>query len=95
MRDETIIRMLEDACTALEGVTFPTKTPNLVPSYNALLVAARANHPDDPFLGALSNIENKDAGPEEMRVLFGQLRIVLESYEEEREETAPARPARR
>jgi hypothetical protein len=82
MRDEIIIRMLEDACTALEGVSFPTKTPNLVPSYNALLAAARANHPDHPFLSALSRIDNTDAGPEEMRVLFGQLRIVLESFQE-------------
>jgi hypothetical protein len=83
MRDETIVRMLEDACTGLQEVNFPARTPNLLPVYNALLAAARANHPDDPFLNALGRIENNgESGPEEMRVLFGQLRILLESFRE-------------
>ena len=82
MRDEVIIRMLEDACTTLEGASFPVRTPNLVPAYNALLAAAKANHPGDAFLGTLGAIEPGESGPEEMRVLFGQLRIVLESLGE-------------
>jgi hypothetical protein len=105
MKDAVIIRMLQEACTALEGVSFPVTTPHLVPSYNALLAAAKANHPTDPFLSALTNLEvlppvrnengkfrREDAvGPEEMRVLFGQLRVVLESLQEE-ETAVPPQP---
>lgn len=89
MRDEIIVRMLEHACQALEGVSFPATTPHLGPSYNALLAAAKANHPGNPFFEALvpigggENGRRSESGPEEMRVLFGQLRIALESFLEE------------
>lgn len=99
MKDEVIIRMLQEASQALKGVSFPVTTPHLAPSYNALLAAAKANHPDDPFLSALSPIEKSEGGrredgvgPEEMRVLFGQLRIVLESLLEEQGGYVPATP---
>jgi hypothetical protein len=88
MKDETIILMLAEASKGLEGVSFPVTTPHLIPSYNALLSAAQANHPNHPFLSALTGIEmpvkgegrrEESVGPDEMRILFGQLRIVLEA----------------
>ena len=100
MKDITLVRMLDEARKGLEGVNFPARTPHLLPAYNALLMAARANHPEDVFLQALEPIENRggeerredgrrdrrdvpECGPEEMRVLFGQLYICMESFAEE------------
>jgi hypothetical protein len=77
MKDEIIIRMLQDAGSNLEHVRFPIETPNLVPIYNSLLAASQANHPQESFLKALRPVEG--ASPEELRVLFGQLRILLEA----------------
>jgi len=101
MKDVTIVRMLDEARKGLEGVNFPAKTPHLLPAYNALLMAARANHPDDVFLHMLPPIENRvvdgrregpECGPEEMRELFGQLYICMESFAEEAGETIVAAP---
>ena len=78
MNDEIILRMLQDASKNLEQVAFPAETPHLAPTYNALLAAVKANHQDEPYLQALEPIEGQ-AGPEELRVLFGQLRILVEA----------------
>jgi hypothetical protein len=83
MKDEIIRRILDETCQALKGVHFPVQTPHLIPSYNALLTAAKDNHPNDSFLRVLEPLEPGESGPEEMRVLFAQLRIVLESYMED------------
>lgn len=90
MKDTILLRLLEETANGLEGVSFPVTTPYLIPSYNAILAAAQANHPTDAFLSALTPLEppsqndrhNSGGGPEEMRVLVAQLRIVLESYAE-------------
>ena len=60
MRDEVIIRMLQEASHGLKEVSFPVTTPHLIPSYNALLAAAKVNHPTDPFLSVLSPIERPE-----------------------------------
>jgi hypothetical protein len=78
MNDELILRMLQDASKNLEHASFPITTDNVVPVYNALLGVVKANHPDEPYLQALHAIEGS-AGPEELRLLFGQLRLLLES----------------
>lgn len=79
MNDELILRMLQDASRNLEQVMFPVETPQIVPVYNGLLAAVKANHPGESYLEALPPIEGS-AGPEELRVLFGQLRILLETW---------------
>ena len=82
MKDETIVRMLQESCQVLARVRFPVSCPHLGPYYNALLRAAKANHPDDVFLSALPPIEDGEAaGPEELNVLFAQLRIAVESLQ--------------
>lgn len=86
MKDEIILRLLEDACKKLERVSFPVETPHLLPVYNALLAAVQANHPGNVYLRALRPMEEGEkanATPEEIKVLLGQLRIVLESLTEE------------
>ena len=84
MKDETVLRLVQDASQKLEHVRFPVTTPNLIPVYNALLAAAKANHPGDSFLALLPALTEGETGPEEMRVLLGQLRIVLEALHDER-----------
>lgn len=89
MKDATIVRMLEETCSMLKHVDAYVSCTHLVPSYNALLTAAKANHPNDPFLSALSllptNSNEKGCGSSEIRVLFAQMRIALESFQEETE----------
>ena len=79
MRDEVILRLLRDARESLAGVKFPVDVSHVVPAYNALLAAVKANHPQDAYLQALAAIEG-GAGPEELRVLFGQLSILVEAW---------------
>ena len=85
MTDDVLVRLLQDANRGLEGVGFPVETPNLIPVYNALLAAIKANHQGESYLQVLQPVEG--AGPDELRVLFGQLRILLESLTDS---TSPA-----
>lgn len=87
MKDAVILRLLQDTCQKLEDVSFPVETPHVLPTYHALLAAVKANHPDEPYLDALTISNGKGASPEELKILFGQLRILLETLIEE--ERAP------
>ena len=86
MKDETIIRMIQETCEGLREMNkkpFPVDCRYLQPSYNALVQAARSNHSGDAFLSGLSTIEqNGEVNPMEMQILFAQLRIALESLQE-------------
>lgn len=60
--------------------------PYMVPSYNALVSAASANHPDDAFLKVLTPIpttgDDRDSiSIAEITALFAQLIIALESLQ--------------
>ena len=60
--------------------------PYMVPSYNALVSAASANHPDDAFLKVLTPIpttgDDRDSiSIAEITALFAQLVIALESLQ--------------
>ena len=92
MKDETLVRLVQDASQKLEHVRFPVTTPNLISVYNALLAAAKVNHPSDPYLSLLPTLADGETGPEEMRVLLGQLRIVLEALQDESSAGSPGAP---
>lgn len=79
MRVETLVRMVEEAAKSLSEVDGYCNCQNLIPSYNALLAASKAALPEDAFLRALTPLEGDRAHAAEMRVLFGQLHIALES----------------
>jgi hypothetical protein len=81
IRDEMLVRMIEEASKSLSQVDGYQNCSLLVGSYNALLQAAKANHPNDPFLSALERLdkEEDDVTVAVMRVLLGQMRIALES----------------
>jgi len=82
MKDETLIRIAEETAKWLSQTITVNPAAQMVPSYNAFLQAAKANHPTNPFLSALQVLPAN--GDElvtvgEMIALFGQVRIVLES----------------
>ena len=52
----------------------------MLPSYNALLQAAKENHPDDPIIRVLPAIELGEEGDiraQQLNILFTQLRIAI------------------
>lgn len=67
MTDEAIIRITQESCKVLSGVPWHSECKYLLPSYNALLQAAKANHPEDPFISALPTIASNG---EEDSILF-------------------------
>lgn len=87
MNDATIIRIATETTRHLGNAISVSPAPHMTPSYNALLLAARANHPGDPFLSALSPLpspgESGACGESvcvaEITALFAQLAIALES----------------
>jgi hypothetical protein len=89
MTDEVIIRLAEETCRVLSKMEFPQSCSHLAPSYNALVQAAKANHPEDAFLSSLPTLEYNTGAfgekvgmpPQEMNILFTQLRIALESLQ--------------
>lgn len=85
MKDATIIRMAEETAVALRDAHAFQETTHMAPTYNAMLQAARANHPDDLFLNTLVAINTDSDGISiaELRALLAQLRIALESLKDE------------
>jgi hypothetical protein len=91
MTDDVIIRLAEETCRVLAKMEFPQSCSHLQPSYNTLVEAAKTNHPEDTFLRALPTLQYdlNPVAPQEMNILFTQLRIALESLQGEG--GAPAR----
>lgn len=83
MTDATILKMLEEASAAVSRMKYWMPGGNLVPSYNALLQAAKTNHPQDRFLQSLRPLSGGNdpyaINPPQLQVLFGQLRLVIET----------------
>lgn len=83
MNDTTILQMLEETSTAVAKMKYWMPAGNLVPSYNAMLQAAKANHRQDRFLQSLQPLPAGNdpyaINPPQLKVLFGQLRLVLET----------------
>jgi uncharacterized protein YjbI with pentapeptide repeats len=103
MTDDVIIRLAEETCRVLAKMEFPQSCSYLQPSYNALVQAAKANHPDDVFLSSLPTLEYNTTGvfgeksgtpPQELQILFSQLRIALESLQEDGGRAARRAPTR-
>jgi hypothetical protein len=93
MQNTALVRIAEETGKMLAEMDGEMPCGTMAPSYNALLQAAKANHPNDPFLSALTTfkltggrdpvVEDGDPTAAEMRALFAQLRIALESLQSE------------
>ncbi len=86
MNDATIIRMATETIQHLRHAIPVSSCPYMVPSYNALVSAASANHPEDVFLKVLAPIpttgDDRDCiSIAEINALFAQLIIALESLQ--------------
>jgi hypothetical protein len=102
MTDALIIRLVDETSKVLARMEFFQSCDHLIPSYNALVQAAQANHPNDPYLQTAFPVlqpgedkgrhekheHGKEVSPPLLRVLFTQLRIILEAMQEP--EIAPA-----
>jgi len=91
MTDETILRMVEETCKVLSRTDSFVSARHLTPSYDALLQAAKENHPDDRFLGILPTLgfgEGDEITSSQMNVLLAQLRVALESLQPSRRVSA-------
>jgi hypothetical protein len=89
MTDEMILRLVNETSQLLGEVPWHQECHHLMPSYLALLQAARSNHPDEVYLNvafpaADPTVKTDGINPVELRILFTQLRIVLESLQPER-----------
>ena len=84
MEDKTILKIAESTAHMLSKADFPISVSHIIPSYNAILKSAKENHPDDEFLNTLNPIE-EDIGDGffQLKILFSQLRIVVEALQEE------------
>ena len=84
MKDAQIIHMIKETCTLLASMEWHQDRTILTTSYNGVLKAAQVNHPDEPFLGALTPISVEEkTGPRELQILFTQIRITLEALQSE------------
>lgn len=90
MKDEALIRIAEQTSQSLMGMDPHCSARRIVPSYNAMLQAAKANHKDEPFLNCLTPLEVNTKNDQEDHVsigevvaLFAQIRLVLESLQAE------------
>jgi len=82
MNDAILIRIIEEMSKPLADLDGHCSADEMVPSYNALLGAAQANHPDVPFLTAMTPIPQKSVNSGPLLALLAQLRIVLEYLQE-------------
>ena len=87
MNDATILRMAAETVRHLGNAISVGPATYMVPSYNALVAAARANHRDDTFLKMLEPLDlsgdkhGETISIAEITALFAQLAIAVESLQ--------------
>ena len=59
MNDVVLIRIIEEMSKPLANLDPHCSADEMVSSYNALLGAAQANHPDVPFLNTMEPLQQK------------------------------------
>lgn len=82
MTDETILKLCKETTALLQQFLPGFDASAIVPSYNAILDAAKENHPNDRFINALTPIESVDTSVE-LSILYMQLRIAIEAGSED------------
>jgi hypothetical protein len=83
MKDELIIKLTNETVRHLGNAISVSSASHMIPSYNAILIAAQTNHPNHPFLSHLQPLtkgeEEEMVSVAEMTALFAQVSIALES----------------
>ena len=86
LSDDTILRMADETGKILSQSPWHVDCKALLPTYNAMLIAARENHPEDAFLEALRPFDpsnHGDINAPVLTILFAQLRMALESLRDQ------------
>jgi hypothetical protein len=80
MNDTILLKLIHETIGHLKHAISVSPALQLIPSYNAVLAAAKTNHPDHPFLKVLEPLEPNGEliSIAEMSALFAQIGIVLE-----------------
>ena len=78
INDAALVRIIEEMSKPLAHLDVHCSTDEILSSYNALLGAAQANHPDVPLLMALQPLPQNSINAGPMLALLAQLRIILE-----------------
>jgi hypothetical protein len=90
MSDTVLVRMIEEMTKPLAQADPYCPADAMISSYNAVLGAVKANHPDVPLLAALEPLQQNgvnsghnsvNTGP--MLALLAQLCIILEALQSE------------
>jgi len=83
MEDKLILKLAEETVSILADMEFHEPCDKVGASYNALLAAAKKNHPDDTFLAAMLPVEGgMEGGKHQLQILFTQLRIVMDALQQ-------------
>ncbi len=83
MNDALLLRLIGAMTKPLTHVDGHCSVDEIIPSYNALLTEAKANHPDVTFLANISPLKQNSINAGPMLALLAQLQIVLEYLQEE------------
>ncbi|MGC4045632.1 MAG: hypothetical protein QM758_17715 [Armatimonas sp.] len=85
MKDTILLQLIQATIGHLKHAVSVSPALQLIPSYNAVLSAAKANHPEDTFLKVLLPLEpsGEMISIAEMTALFAQIGIVLEANKAE------------
>ena len=82
LNDVVLIRIIEEMSKPLADLNGHCSADEMISSYNALLGAAQANHPDVPFLNTMEPLPQKGINSGPLLALLAQLRIILEYLQE-------------
>ena len=84
MNDTTLLKLIHETVRHLGNAISVSPAYQLIPSYNAVLASAKANHPSHSFLSVLTPLEanGEMVSIAEMTALFAQIAIVLEASAE-------------
>lgn len=87
MTDNVLLLMIEEITKPLSKGEGDSPCAEMIPSYNAILSAAKGNHPEDLFLGNLLPIDKGGfVNVSQLLALFALLRFVLEWLQTARQE---------
>ena len=81
MNDTILLKLIHETVKHLKEAISVNPAYQMIPSYNAILAAAKENHPDDTFLRVLAPLttDGELITIAEITALFAQIGIVVEA----------------
>ena len=84
MNDKILLKLISETVRHLKDAISVNPAYQMIPSYNAILAAAKENYPDDTFLRVLAPLttDGELVTIAEITALFAQIGIVVEARSE-------------